>query len=127
MNLDQAYLRCEEITTTQARNFSYGIKLLPTAKRQAMSAIYALARRIDDIGDGDRPAPDKMAALADTRKDVAALTGHDPYDGDDPVLVAVADVARRFPVPLSAFDDLIDGCEMDVHGEHYRTFDDLVG
>ena len=127
MNIDQAYLRCEEITTTQARNFSYGIKLLPTAKRQAMSAIYALARRIDDIGDGDRPAPDKMAALADTRKEVAALTGHDPYDGDDPVLVAVADVARRFPVPLSAFDDLIDGCEMDVHGERYRTFDDLVG
>jgi phytoene synthase len=127
MNLDEAYRRCEEITTTQARNFSYGIKLLPPAKRQAMSALYALARRIDDIGDGDRPVTDKLAALADARKDVAAVAGDDPYDSDDPVLVALADVGRRFAVPLSAFDDLIDGCEMDVHGRRYRTFDDLVG
>ena len=127
MNLDEAYRRCEEITTTEARNFSYGIKLLPPAKRQAMSALYALARRIDDIGDGDGPVPDKLAALADARKDVAAVAGDDPYDGDDPVLVALADVGRRFAIPLSAFDDLIDGCEMDVHGRGYRTFDDLVG
>ncbi len=127
MNLDEAYLRCEEITTTQARNFSYGIKLLPRAKRQAMSALYALARRIDDIGDGDGSVPDKLAALADARKDVAALGGPDTHDSDDPVLVALADVARRFPVPLSAFDDLIDGCEMDVHGQGYQSFEDMVG
>jgi phytoene synthase len=127
MKIDEAYRRCEEITTTQARNFSYGIKLLPPAKRQAMSALYALARRIDDIGDGDSPVPDKLAALARARKDVAAVAGEDPFDDDDPVLVALADVGRRFAVPLSAFDDLIDGCEMDVHGQRYRTFDDLVG
>ena len=50
----------------------------------------------------------------------------DRHDGDDPVLVAWQS-GPCFPVPLSAFDDLIDGCEMDVHGERYRTFDDLVG
>jgi 15-cis-phytoene synthase len=127
MNLADAYLRCEEITTTQARNFSYGIKLLPPAKRQAMSALYAMARRIDDIGDGEGPAPDKLAALAAARKDVAALAAEDPYRGEDAVLVALADVAARFPIPLAGFDDLIDGCEMDVHGHGYRTFDDLVG
>jgi phytoene synthase len=127
MNLDEAYRRCEEITTTEARNFSYGIKLLPPAKRQAMSALYALARRIDDIGDGDGPVPDKLAALAAARKDVAAVAGDRPYDSDDPVLVAIADVSHRFGVPLSAFDDLIDGCEMDVHGQRYQTFDELVG
>ncbi len=126
MRVADAYLRCEEITTTQARNFSYGIKLLPGPKRQAMSALYALARRVDDIGDGDSPVPAKLAALAEIRKQVAALATED-HDGDDPVLVAVADVARRFPIPVSAFDDLIDGCEMDVHGASYRTFDDLVG
>ena len=48
-----AYRRCEEITWSQARNFSYGIRLLPPAKRQALAAVYAFARRIDDIGDGD--------------------------------------------------------------------------
>jgi phytoene synthase len=92
-----------------------------------MCAIYALARRIDDIGDGQASGPDKLAALADARKDVAALTSSNPYPGDDPVLVALADVSRRFSIPLSAFDDLIDGCEMDVHGTDYQTFDDLVG
>jgi phytoene synthase len=127
VNIEQAYAYCEEVTTTQARNFSYGIKLLPGPKRRAMCAIYALARRIDDIGDGEGPGPDKLAALAEARKDVAALTAADPYRGDDPVLIALADVSRRFPVPLAAFDDLIDGCEMDVHGTDYRRFEDLVG
>ena len=64
MNLAEAYLRCEEITTAEARNFSYGIKLLPPSKRRAMSALYALARRIDDIGDGDGAAPAKLVGLA---------------------------------------------------------------
>ena len=49
--------------------FSYGIKLLPGPKRKAMSALYAMARRIDDVGDGDAPVPDKLEALAGIRKD----------------------------------------------------------
>jgi phytoene synthase len=127
MNVEQAYAYCEDVTTTQARNFSYGIKLLPGPKRRAMSAIYALARRIDDIGDGNEPAPDKLVALAEARKDVSGLATTDPYHGADPVLIAVADVNRRFSIPLAAFEDLIEGCEMDVHGADYATFDDLVG
>ncbi len=50
-----AYEHCEQVTKTQARNFSYGIMLLPGDKRRALSAVYAYARRIDDIGDGDLP------------------------------------------------------------------------
>jgi len=52
--LAHAYRRCEEITREQAANFHYGIRLLPRDKRVAMSAVYAFARRVDDIGDGDR-------------------------------------------------------------------------
>src|SRR5215472_15226229 len=100
MDIHAAYRHCEEITWSQARNFSYGIRLLPPAKRQALSAVYACARRIDDIGDGDLPKPDKLAALADA--------------------------ARRFAIPLAAFGELIDGCEADVRGTTYRTFDDLL-
>jgi phytoene synthase len=62
MNLDAAYERCERITTEQARNFSYGIKLLPPPKRRALSAVYAFARRVDDIGDGDEPSARRLAA-----------------------------------------------------------------
>lgn len=50
-----AYRYCEAVTALQARNFSYGIRLLPEPKRLAMSALYALARRVDDIGDGELP------------------------------------------------------------------------
>jgi phytoene synthase len=158
VDVQAAYRHCEQITWTQARNFSYGIRLLPPAKRQALAAVYAFARRIDDIGDGDLPKPAKLAALADARASVTALgaqrnlpgqngkpAGADgkPSGGDgkqsggngepsgaatdsDLVLVALTDAAGRFDIPLPAFGELIDGCEADVRGTTYRTFDDLL-
>ena len=121
-----AYEHCEQVTRTQARNFSYGIRLLPPGKRRALSAVYAFARRVDDIGDGTLPAADKLAALAGARSAVAALE----RDGaraaaDDPVLVALADAARTYPIPLGAFAELVDGCEADVRGTSYATFGEL--
>jgi phytoene synthase len=119
--LDQAYRTCESITRTQARNFFYGIRLLPPDKRNGLCALYALSRRIDDIGDGDDPAVEKAAKLADLRARLHAIE-----DSTDPVLVAVRETTRRFPVPTGAFDELIDGVEMDVSGRTYATFDELV-
>jgi phytoene synthase len=52
MNTQESFEHCERITREQAKNFAYGIRLLPKPKRQALSAVYALARRIDDVGDG---------------------------------------------------------------------------
>lgn len=128
MNVDEAYARCEEITATEARNFSYGIRLLPENKRRAMSALYALARRIDDIGDEPGEPSEKLRALAEVRKQVGLLRSTRPVtDTDDPVMTAVADVCRHFPLPVTALEELIEGCEMDVTGTRYETFDDLVG
>ena len=61
-----AYSYCEAVTGQQARNFAYGIRLLPTSKRRAMSALYAFSRRVDDIGDGARrrTAPTSRGAWA---------------------------------------------------------------
>ena len=123
---EAAYRHCEQVTRTQARNFSYGIALLPGDKRRALSAVYALARRVDDIGDGTLPPADKLAALADARRQVAAVAGHGAAAAaGDPVLVALADAAGRFPIPLGAFGELIDGCEADVRGVAYPTFGEL--
>lgn len=116
-----AYAECERITTEQARNFSYGIKLLPPPKRAALSAVYAYARRVDDIGDGDAPAAERLAGLVEVRAQLRSLD----RPGADPVLVALADTARRTGLPVPAFDELIDGCEADVRGTHYGTFDEL--
>ncbi|QKW24142.1 presqualene diphosphate synthase HpnD [Kitasatospora sp. NA04385] len=121
-----AYRYCEAVTALQARNFSYGIRLLPEAKRLAMSALYALARRVDDIGDGELPAEQKADALARTRVLLDEVrAGAVGEDDTDPIKVALADAARRFPIPLGGFDELVDGVEMDLKGVEYATFDDL--
>jgi 15-cis-phytoene synthase len=122
MNAEAAYARCEEITRREAKNFAYGIRLLRPPERRAMSALYALARRIDDIGDGDLPAPGKLAALDTVRRQLGALSPA----SEDAVIAAVADAAARYPIPLDAFGELIDGCEMDVRGTTYETIDELL-
>jgi phytoene synthase len=123
--VDDAYRLCEEITRTEAKNFSYGIRLLPAPKRRALSAVYAMARRIDDIGDGAGSVDERLAGLAAVRDDLKLLARGGQTT--DPVLVALADVTARHPVPLDAFDELVDGCEADVRGTRYRSFADLVG
>ncbi|GAA3929040.1 presqualene diphosphate synthase HpnD [Actinomadura viridis] len=123
MDPSTGYQECERIVRTRARNFAYGIRLLPPPKRRALNAIYAFARRVDDIGDGTDPADVRLARLAETRARLAALPAH----GGDPVLVALADAVRRYPIPVEAFGEIVDGCESDVRGASYATFDELVG
>ena len=84
-SLEAAYRECERITREQARNFSWGIRLLPEPKRTALSAVYAVARRIDDIGDGTLPADEKLRLLKEARVG-ATRPGGAP---DDPVLRAL--------------------------------------
>jgi phytoene synthase len=140
MNTDEAYQQCEQITWEQARNFAYGIRLLPRDKRRALAAVYAFARRIDDIGDGDLPPETKTAELEQARDQVHALVAaakdakdatsgandSNGIDENDPVLVALVDSGARFDVPLAAFTELIDGCLADVNQASYKTFDDLL-
>jgi phytoene synthase len=132
VNADEAYAQCEQITWEQARNFAYGIRLLPPDKRRALAAVYAYARKIDDIGDGDLPAAEKKAGLEAARQQVHNLVAtvkgdvSATIDESDAVLVALADAGKRFPVPLEAFEELIDGCLADVDQVSYATFDDLL-
>ena len=120
--VERAYRECEAITRREAKNFAYGIRLLHPPERRALSAVYALARRIDDIGDGEGPPEEKAASLAAVRKALGSLG----EAADDPVLLAVSDAEARYRLPIDAFGDLVDGCEMDVCGTTYETFDDLV-
>ena len=132
MNADEAYAQCEQITWEQARNFAYGIRLLPLEKRRALAAVYAYARRIDDIGDGDLPPAEKTRQLEAARQQVKTLVAKvkgdeaAKLDDSDPVLVALTDAGQRFGLPLEAFEELIDGCLADVNQATYETFDDLL-
>ncbi|WP_180686491.1 presqualene diphosphate synthase HpnD [Streptomyces gossypiisoli] len=121
-----AYSYCEAVTGQQARNFAYGIRLLPTPKRRAVSALYAFSRRVDDIGDGALTDDVKFARLQDTRTLLDRIRQDALGEDDtDPVGVALAHAARHFPIPLDGLDELIDGVLMDVRGEAYETWDDL--
>lgn len=91
-----------------------------------MSALYAFSRRVDDIGDGELDADTKRARLESTRSVLDRIRdGAVDEDDTDPVAVALADAARRFPLPLGGLDELIDGVLMDVRGATYETWDDL--
>jgi phytoene synthase len=118
-SIEDAYRHCEALTRGQAGNFYYGIRLLPGPKRRAMCAVYAFARLIDDIGDGQEPAARKLELLADAR------SGLEVEDGSL-IRIALGDAERRFALPRDALIDLIDGVEMDVRGTEYETFDQLV-
>jgi phytoene synthase len=126
VEVELSYRECEQITRREAANFYYGIRLLPRPKRQAMSAVYAFARRVDDIGDGALEPELQLAALAVEREAVAGV--QDGADGwGDPVLVGLAHAHRHFDLPLDALMLLIEGVELDVLGRRYETYDELVG
>ncbi len=133
-----AYKHCETITRSRARNFYYGIRLLPPRKRSAMCALYAMARRIDDVGDGvagpptGGPPNDKLASLGAVRASLSLLSGVSSglpvaaVPPGDPVLIALADASREFALPVDALQELVEGCEWDIAGRRYNTFDELV-
>jgi phytoene synthase len=119
--VDDAYRHCQAVTRTEAANFFYGIRLLPRERRRAMCAVYAFARRVDDIGDGTLAREEKLRLLDAEAGALAA-----PARADDPVMVALADARGRFALPEDALFELIEGVRMDVIGATYAEFGELV-
>jgi len=126
-----------------ARNFYYGMRLLPEAKRNAMYALYSYMRLCDDLADApiDETKPGKQAEAApwappahatlDQRRRlldrwrarthaaiIRPLTDH-------PIWPAFHDMVNRFAIPQRVFDDAIDGQVQDLEQSVYPTFDEL--
>ena len=121
MSVQEAYAEVGRITRREAKNFAYGIMVLPRAKRQAIAAIYAYARRVDDVADGELPLQEKQAQLEELR---AALEDEDPAD---PVFVALRDARERFGIPREPLEALIDGGLQDTEQATYADFAELRG
>ncbi len=126
--LAAAYRHCESVTRAEAANFYYGIRLLPGERRRAMCAVYAFARRVDDIGDGTLAHEEKLRLLEGEAGALAAIErpAPDTAPGGDPVMLALADTMRRFPLSARVLGELIEGVRMDVEGAVYEDFDELV-
>lgn len=116
--VEQAYAEVQRVTRARAKNFAYGIVVLPREKRRAVAAIYAFAREVDDVADGDAPVEEKRARLDALR---AAL--------DDPpaaaMHIALTDARERFGIPRDALSALVDGGLQDLDTTRYATFDEL--
>ena len=120
MTIEAAYAEVERITRREARNFAYGIMVLPRPKRRAIAAIYAFARGVDDVADGELPDAEKRARLEQLHADL-------DQPGSDPVLVALADARARYPIPAQALHDLVDGGLQDTEQSRYDDFEQLLG
>jgi len=117
-SVDQAYAEVQRVTRARAKNFAYGIMVLPREKRRAIAAVYAFAREVDDVADGPAPVAKKRAQLEALR---AAL--------DDPpataMHVALTDARARFGIPRDALSAIVDGGLQDLVKTRYATFDEL--
>ncbi len=122
MRVSDAYAETLRITRREARNFGWGVVLLPRPKREAVAALYAFARRVDDVADdAASEAEIRRARLEECRRDVRSLS----QASGDPVLVALADAVTRYGIPYSALDDLVAGGLMDVERSRYATWAEL--
>jgi phytoene synthase len=119
---EDAYAEVERLTRKRARNFAYGIMLLPKPKRQAIAAVYAFAREVDDLADDPDLAPDEKRVRLER---LHAFIEEPP--GEEAMLVALADARSRYPISSRALHDLIDGGLQDLDQQRYGSFDELLG
>ena len=103
-------------------NFYYSFLVLPPEKRDAIIAVWDFCRAVDDAVDEAREG-DAAAEVERWRAEVAAVFGGGtPHSAQGR---AVAPLVRRFNLPRSAFDALVEGVAMDVGSRRYETFDEL--
>jgi phytoene synthase len=115
----EAYAQVLRITQETARNFAWGIRVLPGPKRRAIAALYAFARAVDDLADRDVPAREELERWG---RAVEAL----PTSPDgDAVLVALGDAMERYEIPKEALRDLVTGALMDCDRSRYANWDEL--
>ena len=117
---------CCELTKHAAKNFYYGLKLLPEPKRSAMYALYAYMRLVDDIADDDthRTADQRLRDLQQWRQCTQAAMRGEPPKGHI-LWPAFAELVHRYRIPAKLFDDMIDGQQQDMTPAPMQTFADL--
>jgi phytoene synthase len=119
MNAEQAYAETDRITRETARNFAWGIRVLPGPKRRAIAALYAFARRVDDLADREEPA------RAELERWQAAVDALPSSPDGDAILVALADAMSRYPIPQESLCDLVKGALMDCERSRYADWSEL--
>ena len=116
------------LTRRSRSNFYYAFLTLPRPRREALYAVYAFCRTVDDIADlgvdGVADAGAQHAALAAWRQEVARC--YDPSgEPGHPIARQLATAVRAYRIPREALEAIIDGVEMDVEGATFEAADEL--
>ena len=121
-------LPVSRFTTPGETNYYYSFIFLPSEKRRAIEAVYAFARRGDDIVDENLARDQAATGIKLYRQALdqcfAAASGA-VKPPRSPQLEALSEAVRRYSIPRTYFDDLILGLEMDLNGSSYETFEEL--
>jgi phytoene synthase len=113
------------VTRKSRSNFYYAFLVLPRPRREALYAVYAFCRTVDDIADLGTDAAAQRAGLAAWRRDIARCYEDGPAP-EHPIARQLAAAVRRFGLPRAALEAIVEGCEMDLERSTYETFDDLA-
>jgi phytoene synthase len=112
------------LTKKSASNLALAFVLLPRVKRDAMAALYAFCRAVDDVADEDAvPAEKRKEQLAAWREDIRRAC-----ENRAPQFILNQEfqpIIQKFKLPFALFDELIKGCEMDLEKTRYQTFEEL--
>ena len=112
------------LTQKSASNLALAFILLPRENRDAMSALYAFCRAVDDVADEDSiPIEQRREQLAAWREDLRRAC-----ENDNPQFVLnqeFAPIVQQFKLPFALFDEIINGCETDLDTLRYENYDEL--
>jgi len=119
----ESYAECNRIARAARSSFYLAFFGLRKEKRNALCALYAFMRLIDDVSDEPGDLESKRQGLARWRGMLDQAIGGET--SGQAVLPALADTIERFQIPTRYFHDLILGAEMDLTVTTYATFDRL--
>jgi phytoene synthase len=120
---EASYRLCRDMAKTHSKTFYFASMFLTPEKRRAIWAIYAFCRTADDIVDTHSPAGERLAALDEWREHLlSAYSGRTQHG----IMVAFADAAVRFGVPIEPALDLLRGARRDVTVLRYETYEELL-
>src|SRR3954466_1393333 len=112
------------ITRKSASNLALAFVLLPRAKRDGMSALYAFCREVDDVADEETtPVQKRREQLSAWRADIQRACGSETPQF--PVNRELQPVIRKYKLPFQLFEELIQGVEMDLDTQRYETYEQL--
>jgi len=113
-----------QITRKSASNLALAFVLLPRAKRDGMSALYAFCREVDDVADDESaPVEQRRERLADWRADVRRACGTETPQF--PVNRELQPFIQQYRLPFEHFDELLRGVEMDLDVKRYENYAEL--